>query len=176
MLRTISRITSRAVAGLAAAGARLVGRDALVPHLEPVMDLAFSTRSRSCAPPPPRRLIPCGFAMLELSANDPLIKTYLKDLQYLKSQSVTHELGLKGPFQTLLGRPRTRGSAPGPPPQSSRNLYYSGSDNARPLPGGHCLAGAAGVPARNAGFTISTLASRSIPRSHSSEWAFFSSL
>src|ERR1017187_7433770 len=59
---------------------------------------------RSCAPPPPRRLIPCGFAMLELSPNDPLIKTYLKDLQHLKSQSVTHELGLKGPFQTLLDK------------------------------------------------------------------------
>jgi hypothetical protein len=39
------------------------------------------------------------FQMLELAGNDPLIKTYLKDLQHLKSQSVTHELGLKGPFQ-----------------------------------------------------------------------------
>jgi hypothetical protein len=42
--------------------------------------------------------------MLELAANDPLIKTYIKDLQHLKSQSVTHELGLKGPFQSLLDR------------------------------------------------------------------------
>ncbi len=42
--------------------------------------------------------------MLELSAHDPLIKTYLKDLQQLKSQSVTHELGLKGPFYNLLDK------------------------------------------------------------------------
>ncbi len=42
--------------------------------------------------------------MLELSPSDPIIKTYLKDLQYLKSQQVTHELGLKGPFQTLLDK------------------------------------------------------------------------
>src|ERR1039457_3072588 len=46
--------------------------------------------------------------MLDLSANDPLIKTYLKDLQHLKSQSVTHELGLKGPFQTLLDKAAKR--------------------------------------------------------------------
>src|ERR1039457_6550057 len=42
--------------------------------------------------------------MLELAPSDPLIKTYLKDLQHLKSQSVTHELGLKGPFQNLLDK------------------------------------------------------------------------
>ena len=42
--------------------------------------------------------------MLELAANDPLIKTYLKDLQHLKGQAVTHELGLKGPFQNLLDK------------------------------------------------------------------------
>ena len=42
--------------------------------------------------------------MLELSPSDPIIKTYLKDLQHLKSQQVTHELGLKGPFQNLLDR------------------------------------------------------------------------
>ena len=42
--------------------------------------------------------------MLELSPGDPIIKTYLKDLQHLKSQQVTHELGLKGPFQTLLDK------------------------------------------------------------------------
>ena len=46
--------------------------------------------------------------MLELAPNDPLIKTYLKDLQHLKSQSVTHELGLKGPFQTLLDKAAKR--------------------------------------------------------------------
>jgi hypothetical protein len=33
--------------------------------------------------------------MLELSPSDPIIKSYLKDLQHLKSQQrVTHELGL----------------------------------------------------------------------------------
>jgi predicted helicase len=42
--------------------------------------------------------------MLELTANDPLIKTYLKDLQHLKSQAVEHELGLRGPFQNLLDK------------------------------------------------------------------------
>jgi predicted helicase len=42
--------------------------------------------------------------MLELSPSDPIIKTYLKDLQHLKSQQVTHELGLKGPFQNLLDK------------------------------------------------------------------------
>jgi type I restriction-modification system DNA methylase subunit len=46
--------------------------------------------------------------MLELAANDPLIKTYLKDLQHLKSQSVTHELGLKGPFYNLLDKAARR--------------------------------------------------------------------
>ena len=42
--------------------------------------------------------------MLEFAPNDPIIRTYLKDLQHLKSQEVKHELGLKGPFQTLLDR------------------------------------------------------------------------
>ena len=42
--------------------------------------------------------------MLDLAANDSLIKTYLKDLQHLKNQSVAHELGLKGPFQNLLDK------------------------------------------------------------------------
>jgi hypothetical protein len=42
--------------------------------------------------------------MLDLTANDPLIKTYLKDLHHLRSQSVTHELGLRGPFQNLLDK------------------------------------------------------------------------
>ena len=42
--------------------------------------------------------------MFELASNDPLIKTYLKDLHHLKSQSVVHELGLRGPFQSLLDK------------------------------------------------------------------------
>jgi len=42
--------------------------------------------------------------MLDLSPNDPIIKTYLQDIQHLKSQQVTHELGLKGPFQNLLDK------------------------------------------------------------------------
>lgn len=42
--------------------------------------------------------------MLELAANDPLIKTYLKDLHHLKGQDVTHELGLRAPFQNLLDK------------------------------------------------------------------------
>jgi len=42
--------------------------------------------------------------MLQLAANDPLIKTYLKDLQHLQNQAVTHELGLRGPFQNLLDK------------------------------------------------------------------------
>lgn len=46
--------------------------------------------------------------MLELAANDPLIKAYLKDLRHLKDQAVTHELGLKGPFQNLLDKAARR--------------------------------------------------------------------
>jgi len=43
--------------------------------------------------------------MLELSANDPIIKAYLSDIQRLKEgQLVMHELGLKGPFQNLLDK------------------------------------------------------------------------
>jgi predicted helicase len=42
--------------------------------------------------------------MLDLSPNDSLIGTYLKELQHLRNQSVTHELGLKGPFQNLLDK------------------------------------------------------------------------
>jgi hypothetical protein len=45
-----------------------------------------------------------GDPMLELAPTDPLINTYLKDLQRLKGQDVTHELGLKGPFQNLLDK------------------------------------------------------------------------
>ena len=42
--------------------------------------------------------------MLELTPADPIIRTYLKDLQHLKDHQVTHELGLKGPFYTLLDK------------------------------------------------------------------------
>jgi hypothetical protein len=42
--------------------------------------------------------------MLDLSPNDPIIKTYLKDIQHLENQLVSHELGLKGPFQNLLDK------------------------------------------------------------------------
>jgi predicted helicase len=42
--------------------------------------------------------------MLDLSPNDPIIKTYLKDIEHLEAQQVTHELGLKGPFQNLLDK------------------------------------------------------------------------
>jgi len=47
--------------------------------------------------------------MLDLSAGDPIIKTYLKDLQHLKEdQRVAHELGLKGLFQSLLDKAAKR--------------------------------------------------------------------
>jgi predicted helicase len=46
--------------------------------------------------------------MLELTPSDPIIKTYLKDLQHLKQQEVVHELGLKGPFQNLLDKAAKR--------------------------------------------------------------------
>lgn len=42
--------------------------------------------------------------MLDLSPNDPIIKTYLKDIQHLEAQQISHELGLKGPFQNLLDK------------------------------------------------------------------------
>jgi hypothetical protein len=42
--------------------------------------------------------------MLELAADDPLIKAYLKDIQHLKDQFVVHELGLKAPFHNLLDK------------------------------------------------------------------------
>jgi len=42
--------------------------------------------------------------MLELSPTDPIVKAYLADLKHLKDQQVTHELGLKGPFQNLLDK------------------------------------------------------------------------
>ena len=46
--------------------------------------------------------------MLELTPSDPIIKTYLKDLQHLKEHKVVHELGLKGPFQNLLDKAAKR--------------------------------------------------------------------
>jgi predicted helicase len=46
--------------------------------------------------------------MLELTPNDPIVKTYLKDLDYLKHQDISHELGLKAPFQTLLDKAAKR--------------------------------------------------------------------
>src|SRR3974390_1897714 len=42
--------------------------------------------------------------MLDLAPGDPIIKSYLADLQRLRNQQVTHELGLKGPFQNLLDK------------------------------------------------------------------------
>ncbi len=42
--------------------------------------------------------------MLDLSPNDPIIKAYLRDIQHLEDQQVSHELGLKGPFQNLLDK------------------------------------------------------------------------
>jgi predicted helicase len=46
--------------------------------------------------------------MLELSPADPIIRTYIKDLQHLKDHQVVHELGLKGPFQNLLDKAAKR--------------------------------------------------------------------
>ncbi|MGA2137126.1 MAG: DNA helicase, partial [Bryobacteraceae bacterium] len=46
--------------------------------------------------------------MLELAPSDPIVKAYLRDLQHLKGQLVTHELGLKGPFQNLLDKAAKR--------------------------------------------------------------------
>jgi hypothetical protein len=42
--------------------------------------------------------------VLELTPNDPIILAYVKDLHRLKQQDITHELGLKAPFQTLLDK------------------------------------------------------------------------
>lgn len=42
--------------------------------------------------------------MFDLSPSDPIIKAYLADIQKLESQQVSHELGLKGPFQNLLDK------------------------------------------------------------------------
>ncbi len=42
--------------------------------------------------------------MFDLSPGDPIIKAYLLDIRHLEAQKVTHELGLKGPFQNLLDK------------------------------------------------------------------------
>jgi hypothetical protein len=46
--------------------------------------------------------------MLELGANDPIIKNYLAELQHLKAQGIDYELGLKAPFHTLLDKAARR--------------------------------------------------------------------
>ena len=46
--------------------------------------------------------------MAELAAADPIIKTYLKDIQLLRDQRITHELGLKAPFHNLLDKAARR--------------------------------------------------------------------
>jgi len=46
--------------------------------------------------------------MLDLSPGDPIIKAYLSDIQRLKDQHISHELGMRGPFQTLLGKAAQR--------------------------------------------------------------------
>ena len=42
--------------------------------------------------------------MLDLSPSDPIIKTYVGDIQRLKDQQISHELGMRGPFQNLLDK------------------------------------------------------------------------
>jgi type I restriction-modification system DNA methylase subunit len=42
--------------------------------------------------------------VLDLSPSDTIIKTYLKDIQHLEDQQISHELGIKGPFQNLLDK------------------------------------------------------------------------
>jgi hypothetical protein len=47
--------------------------------------------------------------MLDLSPGDPIIKAYLGDIQRLKvDQQISHELGIRGPFQTLLDKAARR--------------------------------------------------------------------
>jgi len=46
--------------------------------------------------------------MFDVSPSDPIIKAYIADIQRLESQQVSHELGLKGPFQTLLDKAAKR--------------------------------------------------------------------
>jgi hypothetical protein len=51
-----------------------------------------------------RQLLTCEQSMLELTPTDAIVKTYLKDLHDLKRHLVTHEPGLKSPFQTPLDK------------------------------------------------------------------------
>src|ERR1700728_1012151 len=46
--------------------------------------------------------------MLDLSPSDPIIKNYLRDIQRLEQQQITHELGIRGPFQNLLDKAARR--------------------------------------------------------------------
>jgi hypothetical protein len=46
--------------------------------------------------------------MLDLAPGDPIIKAYLSEIQRLKDQRISHELGMRLPFQTLLGKAAQR--------------------------------------------------------------------
>src|SRR5688572_17081228 len=46
--------------------------------------------------------------MLDLAANDPIIKAYLHDIRHLNQQEIAHELGRKGAFQNLLDKAAKR--------------------------------------------------------------------
>jgi hypothetical protein len=46
--------------------------------------------------------------MLDLAPGDPIIKAYLSDIQRLKDQHISHELGMRGPFQSLLDKAAKR--------------------------------------------------------------------
>jgi hypothetical protein len=46
--------------------------------------------------------------MFELAPSDAIIKTYLKDIQHLRDQRISHELGLKAPFHNLLDKAARR--------------------------------------------------------------------
>ena len=74
--------------------------------------------------------------MLELSPNDPIVRAYLTDLKHLKDQQVTHELGLKGPFQNLLDKAaKKRGWTLVPEPWNSIVVEQVGTGGqAEPLP------------------------------------------
>jgi hypothetical protein len=39
--------------------------------------------------------------VLDLSPSDTITKKYLRDIQHLEEQQITHELGIKGPFKTI---------------------------------------------------------------------------
>jgi hypothetical protein len=40
--------------------------------------------------------------VLDLSPSDTIIKTYLRDIQHLEEQQITHELGIKGPRSKIF--------------------------------------------------------------------------